>query len=95
MKLMREADMNLTFQILMSEMGLQIAELQQQQLQLSLKPPCTNNLCIIWYFVPLFCKINKKEEQDHNICQLVIYHNPLADLEDNQYFSIFTYLPSL
>jgi hypothetical protein len=33
MKLMREADMNLTFQILMSEMGLQIAELQQQQQQ--------------------------------------------------------------
>jgi hypothetical protein len=31
MILMRLADMNLTFQILMSEMGLQISEQQQQQ----------------------------------------------------------------
>ncbi|KAL9377166.1 hypothetical protein Peur_031286 [Populus x canadensis] len=31
MILMRSADMNLTFQILMSEMGLQISEQQQQQ----------------------------------------------------------------
>jgi hypothetical protein len=34
MILMRLADMNLTFQILMSEMGLQISEQQQQQQQL-------------------------------------------------------------
>jgi len=33
MILMRLADMNLTFQILMSEMGLQISEQQQQQQQ--------------------------------------------------------------
>ncbi|KAJ6912941.1 hypothetical protein NC651_015419 [Populus alba x Populus x berolinensis] len=62
----------------------------------SLKPPCTNNLCVLFCILSLlFCKINNKEEQDHNICQLVIYNNPLADPEDNQYFSIFTYLPSL
>ena len=34
MILMRLADMNLTFQILMSEMGLQISEQQQRQQQL-------------------------------------------------------------
>jgi hypothetical protein len=59
MILMRLADMNLTFQILMSEMGLQISEQQQQLCAVcrvpcsSLKPPCTH-ITVLFCILSLF-----------------------------------------
>nr|TKS10366.1 hypothetical protein D5086_0000084240 [Populus alba] len=58
MILMRLADMNLTFQILMSEMGLQISEQQQLCAVEELKATMRSDDCTILYFVSVFCKIN-------------------------------------